>query len=75
MGSRDAQDKPVGFDIDYCTDPARVPGVKAEIVETPFPERIRAFMSRRVVLGVASASDTLEHAKVVGMSIPYAATH
>ena len=46
-------------------------GVKAEIVETPFPERIPALMAGRVDVGVASTSDTLERAKTVGMSIPY----
>jgi polar amino acid transport system substrate-binding protein len=75
MGSRDAQSKPVRFDIAYCTDLAMVFGVKAEIVETPFPERITALMSRRVDPGVASTADTLERAKTVGMSIPCAATH
>ena len=69
--SRDAQNKPVGFDVDYCNDLAKALGVKAEIVETPFPERIPALMSGRVDLGVASTSDTLERAKTVGMSIPY----
>lgn len=71
MGSRDASNEPIGFDVDYCNDLAAALGVKAEIVETPFPERIPALMSGRVDVGVASTSDTLERAKTVGFSIPY----
>lgn len=71
MGMRDASNNPTGFDVDYCNDLAAALGVKAEIVETPFPERIPALMSGRVDVGVASTSDTLERAKTVGMSIPY----
>ena len=71
MGSRDADNNPVGFDVDYCNDLAAALGVTAEIVETPFPERIPALMSGRVDVGVASTSDTLERAKTVGFSIPY----
>jgi hydroxyproline transporter system substrate-binding protein len=71
MGSRDADNKPIGFDVDYCNDLAAALGVEAEIIETPFPERIPALMSGRVDVGVASTSDTLERAKTVGMSIPY----
>lgn len=71
MGSRDADNNPIGFDVDYCNDLAAALGVTAEIVETPFPERIPALMSGRVDVGVASTSDTLERAKTVGFSIPY----
>jgi polar amino acid transport system substrate-binding protein len=71
MGSRDENNNPIGFDVDYCNDLAVALGVTAEIVETPFPERIPALMSGRVDVGVASTSDTLERAKTVGFSIPY----
>lgn len=71
MGSRDENNTPIGFDVDYCNDLAAALGVTAEIVETPFPDRIPALMSGRVDVGVASTSDTLERAKTVGMSIPY----
>lgn len=71
MGSRDADNNPIGFDVDYCNDLAAALGVTAEIVETPFPERIPALMSGRVDVGVASTSDTLERAKTVGFSVPY----
>lgn len=71
LGYRDENNNPVGFDVDYCNDLAAALGVTAEIVETPFPERIPALMSGRVDVGVASTSDTLERAKTVGFTIPY----
>ncbi|MGQ0566589.1 MAG: ABC transporter substrate-binding protein [Gemmobacter sp.] len=71
MGSRDAGNNPVGFDVDYCTDLATALGVTPEIVETPFPDRIPALVSGRADVGVASTSDTLERAKTIGFSIPY----
>lgn len=71
MGSRDASNTPIGFDVDYCNDLAAALGVTAEIIETPFPERIPALMSGRVDVGVASTSDTLERAKTVGFTVPY----
>ncbi len=71
MGMRDENNNPVGFDVDYCNDLANALGVTAEIVETPFPERIPALMTGRADIGAASTSDTLERAKTIGMSIPY----
>ncbi|KJH84867.1 transporter substrate-binding domain-containing protein [Pseudomonas sp. KSR10] len=71
MGFRDEGNKPAGFDVDYCNDLAKVLGVDAEVVETPFPDRIPALVSGRADVIVASTSDTLERAKTVGMSIPY----
>jgi len=65
MGSRDASNNPIGFDVDTCNDLAAALGVTAEIVETPFPDRIPALVSGRVDVGVASTSDTLERAKTV----------
>lgn len=71
MGSRDADNNPVGFDVDYCNDLAAALGVTPEYVETPFPDRIPALVSGRADVGVASTSDTLERAKTIGFSIPY----
>ena len=71
MGSRDADNNPIGFDVDYCNDFAKALGVTAEVVETTFPERIPALMSGSVDVVVGSTSDTLERAKTVGFSIPY----
>ena len=58
---------PVGFDVDYCNDIAKALGVKAEYIETPLPDRIPALMSGRADVAVASASDTLERAKTIGL--------
>lgn len=71
MGSRDSSNNPIGFDVDYCNDLAKVLGVKPEVVETTFADRIPALVSNRVDLVVGSTSDTLERAKTVGLSIPY----
>jgi len=71
MGSRDANNVPIGFDVDTCNDLAKVLGVKAEIVETPFPARIPALLSGRADVGVASVSNTLERAKSIGFTNPY----
>src|SRR3546814_5362932 len=71
MGFRDAGNKPAGFDVDYCHDLAKVLGVEAEVVETPFPDRIPALISGRADVIVASTSATLERAKTVGLTVPY----
>lgn len=71
MGSRDASNNPIGFDVDTCNDLAKALGVSVEIVETPFPDRIPALVSGRADIGVASTSNTLERAKTIGFSIPY----
>jgi ABC-type amino acid transport substrate-binding protein len=71
MGSRDASNNPIGFDVDTCNDLAKALGVTPEYVETPFPDRIPALVSGRADVGVASTSDTLERAKTIGFSIPY----
>lgn len=71
MGSRDANNNPIGFDVDYCNDLGKALGVSVEIVETPFPDRIPALVSGRTDVGIAGTSDTLERAKTIGFSIPY----
>lgn len=70
-GARDNDNKPIGFDVDYCNDLAKALGVEAEIVDTPDPDRIPAILSGRADVGIAVASDTLERAKTIGFSIPY----
>ena len=71
MGSRDENNNPIGFDVDTCNDLAKALGVTAEVVETPFPDRIPALLSGRADVGVASTSNTLERAKTIGFSVPY----
>ncbi|CUX50653.1 transporter substrate-binding domain-containing protein [Agrobacterium genomosp. 13] len=70
-GSRDANNNPIGFDVDYCKDLGAALGVDVEIVDTPENDRIPAILSGRADVAVAVASDTLERAKTVGFSIPY----
>lgn len=70
-GSRDGDNKPIGFDVDYCNDLGKALGVEVEIVDTPESDRIPAVLSGRADVAVAVASDTLERAKTVGFSIPY----
>lgn len=70
-GSRDADNKPIGFDVDYCNDLGKALGVEVEIVDTPTADRIPAVLSNRADVAVAVASDTLERAKTAGFSIPY----
>jgi polar amino acid transport system substrate-binding protein len=71
MGFRNNNNEPDGYDVDMCRDLAKVLGVKLEVVETPFPDRIPALISGRADVGIASTSDTLERAKTIGFSIPY----
>lgn len=70
-GMRDEKNEPVGFSVDYCNDLAKALGVTAEIVETPYPDRIPALVSDRTDVAIAGTSDTLERAKTVGFSNPY----
>jgi polar amino acid transport system substrate-binding protein len=71
VGMRDNDNKPIGYDVEFCQDMAKALGVEAEIVETPAPDRIPAILSGRVDIGVASATNSLERAKSVAFSIPY----
>lgn len=71
IGYRDKDNQPVGFDVDYCRDLAAALGVEAEIVDTPWADRIPSLISGRADVSIAAASDTLERAKTVGFSIPY----
>ncbi len=71
VGMRDNENKPIGFDVEFCQDMTKALGVEAVIVETPAPDRIPAILSGRVDIGVASATNSLERAKSVAFSIPY----
>lgn len=70
-GMRDADNAPIGFDVDTCKDLAAALGVTATVVETPLPDRIPAIVSGRADIAIAGTSDTLERAKTVGFTIPY----
>ena len=71
VGMRDNNNKPIGYDVEFCKDMAAALGVDPVFVETPGPDRIPAILSGRVDVGVASATASLERAKPVAFSIPY----
>ena len=73
IGFRDEKNEPVGFDVDYCKDLATSLGVKPVIVETPWADRVPSLISNRADVSIAAASDTLERAQTIGLSIPYMA--
>jgi ABC-type amino acid transport substrate-binding protein len=71
VGYRDANNNPVGYDVEFCQDMAKALGVELELVETPSPDRIPALLSDRVDVSISSATNSLERAKVIAFSIPY----
>lgn len=72
IGFRDANNQPAGFDVEYCNDLARALDVTAEIVPLTWAERLPAIVTNRADVIFGGTSDTLERAKTVGFSIPYA---
>jgi ABC-type amino acid transport substrate-binding protein len=72
-GFRDAQNQPTGYDVEYCQDMAKALGVKAEIVETPSPQRIPALISNRIDVAISGMSNTLQRQLTVAFSQPYVA--
>lgn len=71
IGFRDANNNPVGYDVEFCQDMAKAMGVEPVIVETPSPDRIPALLSDRVDVSISGATNSLERAKVVDFSVPY----
>lgn len=72
IGYRDADNNPAGFDVDYCNDLAAALEVKSEIIPVTWAERLPLIASGRGDVVFGGTSDTLERAKTVGFSIPYA---
>ena len=70
-GFRNAQNEPDGFDVTYCQDMAAALEVKAEIVETPSPDRIPALVSNRIDIAISSMSNTVKRGLTVAFSQPY----
>lgn len=70
MGLRDADNHPVGFDVDGCKDPVAALCVTPEYGKPAFPARIPAPVSDRADAGAASNSDTLGRVKTIGVTIP-----
>lgn len=71
MGYFNQENKPAGFDVDYCNDLAAALGVKAEIMNLTWGDRIPSLVSGKTDVVIGSTSDTLERAKSVGFSHPY----
>mgnify|MGYP000365618349 FL=1 len=66
MGYFDKNNQPVGFDCDYCQDLADAMGVKANIINLTWGDRIPSLISGKTDVVIGSTSDTLERAKSVG---------
>lgn len=71
MGYFDKDNKPAGFDVDYCNDLAEALGVKSNVLNLTWGDRIPSLISGKTDVVVGSTSDTLERAKSVGFTSPY----
>ena len=71
MGYTDKDNKPAGFDVDYCIDLAKALGVKSNVINLTWGDRIPSLISAKTDVVVGSTSDTLERAKSVGFTYPY----
>ncbi|WP_455924463.1 transporter substrate-binding domain-containing protein [Pseudomonas putida] len=70
-GYRTADNQPDGYDVAYCNDMAKALGARAEIVETPSPDRIPALVSNRIDVLVASTTNSAARGLSVAFSQPY----
>ncbi|MBD1601343.1 transporter substrate-binding domain-containing protein [Pseudomonas typographi] len=70
-GYRTADNQPAGYDVAYCDDLAKALGARAEIVETPSPDRIPALVSNRIDVLVASTTNSTARGLSVAFSQPY----
>ena len=71
MGYFDKNNKPAGFDVDYCNDLAKALGVKSNVMNLTWGDRIPSLISGKTDVVVGSTSDTLQRAKSVGFTYPY----
>jgi len=71
MGYFNKDNKPEGFDVDYCNDLATALGVKSNVLNLTWGDRIPSLISGKTDVVIGSTSDTLERAKSVGFSYPY----
>ena len=71
MGYFDKDNKPAGFDVDYCNDLAEALGVKSNVLNLTWGDRIPSLISGKTDVVIGSTSDTLERAKSVGFTYPY----
>ena len=72
IGYRDANNEPAGFDVEYCKDLAKAMDVDFEIIPVTWAERLPVIVNNRADVVFGGTSDTLERAKTVGFTIPYA---
>ncbi|MFK7792040.1 MAG: transporter substrate-binding domain-containing protein [Devosiaceae bacterium] len=72
IGFRDANNEPAGFDVDYCGDLAAALDVELELLPLTWAERLPVIVTGRADVVFGATSDTLERARTVGFSIPYA---
>ena len=72
IGFYDSNNKPAGFDVEYCKDLAKALEVEHEIAALTWAERLPSIVTNRVDVVFGGTSDTLARAKTVGFSIPYA---
>jgi ABC-type amino acid transport substrate-binding protein len=71
IGFRDADNNPVGYDVDVANRLATALGVKLEITEVSGAVRITMLQSGQIDVVIANMTATLERAKAVDFSIPY----
>lgn len=72
IGYRDADNKPAGFDVEYCNDLAASLEVKPEILPVTWAERLPVIVTGRADVVFGGTSDSLARARTVGFTIPYA---
>ena len=72
IGYRDENNEPAGFDVEYCKDLAAALDVDYEILPLTWAERLPVIVTNRADVVFGATSDTLERAKTVGFTIPYA---
>lgn len=72
IGYRDANNEPAGFDVEYCKDLATALDVDHEILPLTWAERLPVIVTNRADVVFGATSDSLERAKTVGFTIPYA---
>ena len=72
IGYRDANNEPAGFDVDYCADLAAALEVEHEIMPLTWSERQPVIVTGRADVVFGATSDSLQRARTVGFTIPYA---
>jgi len=61
MGYTDKDNKPAGFDVDYCNDLAAVLGVKSNVINLTWGDRIPSLISAKTDVVIGSTSDCQTH--------------